>query len=258
MHPGMGASVELRIDELAQRAGTTSRNIRAYQARGLLPPPVMRGRTGWYGEEHLHRLALISHLQERGFSLAAVRQTLEAWSQGGDLGHLIGFHHLLTAPWTDEEPARVSAAELVQRFADTELDTEAVDQAIALGLLVDEGDGTFTAPSPLLLDAGAELARAGIPLPEILDMVKAVRADVADIADRFIGLVATHLVEPITEAGATPEETREISHTVQRLRAIAMEVVRPFLAQELRRAIDETLVDFGSRLSAEVEDRAEG
>jgi DNA-binding transcriptional MerR regulator len=34
----------MKIDELAQRAGTTSRNIRAYQERGLLPPVRVEGR----------------------------------------------------------------------------------------------------------------------------------------------------------------------------------------------------------------------
>lgn len=34
---------EYRIDELAHAAGTTSRNVRAYRERGLLPPPRKRG-----------------------------------------------------------------------------------------------------------------------------------------------------------------------------------------------------------------------
>ena len=49
----------------------TVRNVRAHAARGLLPPPHMQGRTGFYGTEHLARLELITHLQSEGFSLAA-------------------------------------------------------------------------------------------------------------------------------------------------------------------------------------------
>ncbi len=41
-------TVDLTIDELAQRTGTV-RNVRAHQSRGLLPPPEVRGRTGYYG-----------------------------------------------------------------------------------------------------------------------------------------------------------------------------------------------------------------
>ncbi len=38
----------MTIRELAERTGMTVRNIRAHQTRGLLPPPVVRGRTGYY------------------------------------------------------------------------------------------------------------------------------------------------------------------------------------------------------------------
>ena len=46
---------ELRIDDLAREAGTTVRNVRAYQDRGLLAPPRREGRVAWYGEGHLVR-----------------------------------------------------------------------------------------------------------------------------------------------------------------------------------------------------------
>jgi hypothetical protein len=56
----------LTIDQLAREAGTTVRNVRAYQERGLLPPPDREGRVGVYGEGHLARLRLIASLAERG------------------------------------------------------------------------------------------------------------------------------------------------------------------------------------------------
>jgi DNA-binding transcriptional MerR regulator len=59
----------LTIDELAQRTGMTVRNIRAHQSRGLLPPPEVRGRTGYYGAEHVARIELIRELQADGFNL---------------------------------------------------------------------------------------------------------------------------------------------------------------------------------------------
>ena len=57
---------DLTIDELAQRTGMTVRNIRAHQSRGLLPPPEVRGRTGYYGPEHLARIELIREMQGAG------------------------------------------------------------------------------------------------------------------------------------------------------------------------------------------------
>lgn len=242
--------MDLRIDELAQRAGTTSRNIRAYQASGLLPAPRLVGRTGWYGEEHLHRLELVRDLQERGFSLAAIRQTLDAWAHGGDLGHLIGFQHLLQAPWSDETPERYTLEEILERFPDPD-NAALLPESIRLGLLVPQDDGTLEAPSPLLIAAGAELVRAGVPLVDVLAMVQAIKADIADIADRFIAIVARHVVDPIIEGRADPARVPEVHAAVTRLRAVAIEVLRPFLAQELRRAVEESIAARGRMLDAQ-------
>src|SRR4051794_27481490 len=63
------ADQALTIDQLAQRTGMTVRNIRAHQSRGLLPPPEVRGRTGYYGEDHITRIELIQDLQADGFNL---------------------------------------------------------------------------------------------------------------------------------------------------------------------------------------------
>src|SRR5437762_944265 len=67
----------LTIDELARRTGMTVRNIRAHQSRGLLPPPEVRGRTGYYGAEHTARIELIRELQGEGFNLESIKRLLE-------------------------------------------------------------------------------------------------------------------------------------------------------------------------------------
>ena len=52
----------------------TVRNIRAHQTRGLLPPPVVRGRTGYYNEEHVARIELTREMQAEGLNLEAIRR----------------------------------------------------------------------------------------------------------------------------------------------------------------------------------------
>src|SRR5215210_5168592 len=106
----------MTIDELARESGATSRNIRAYQTRGLLPSPRMEGRVGFYDEGHLARLKYIANLQERGFSLAAIQCLLDAWEDGRGLNDVLGFEEALTAPWSDESPERVRAERLVEMF----------------------------------------------------------------------------------------------------------------------------------------------
>ena len=43
------ATADLTIDELARETGMTVRNIRSHASRGLLQPPAVRARTGYYG-----------------------------------------------------------------------------------------------------------------------------------------------------------------------------------------------------------------
>ena len=78
------------VDELARRAGSTTRSVRAYQTKGLLPPPRKIGRIAYYGPEHLARLHLIERLLSRGFLLSAIGDLLRASEQGSGLDGLLG------------------------------------------------------------------------------------------------------------------------------------------------------------------------
>src|SRR3954453_15482827 len=105
----------MTIDELARRTGMTVRNIRAHQSRGLLQPPEIEGRTGYYGAEHIARIELIAEMQADGFNLAAIKRLLGD-SQGSER-EVLGFKRALMAPWENEEPEFITAAELSERLA---------------------------------------------------------------------------------------------------------------------------------------------
>jgi DNA-binding transcriptional MerR regulator len=78
------------IDELARQAGTTTRNVRAMQTKGVLPPPILVGRIGDYSEDHLQRLRAVLRLQASGFGLTAIRELLAAWAGGATLADVLG------------------------------------------------------------------------------------------------------------------------------------------------------------------------
>src|SRR5215204_6869412 len=109
-----GGDASMTIDELARRTGMTVRNIRAHQSRGLLPPPAVRGRTGYYGPEHLARIELVRELQGDGFNLEAIRRLLEG--AGGSSDEVLRFTRAVKAPFEDEEPQIVTAEELAERW----------------------------------------------------------------------------------------------------------------------------------------------
>src|SRR5262245_58628322 len=84
------ADPQYRLDELARRAGVASTTVRLYQNKGLLAPPRLEGRTGWYNDSHLSRLRLIARLQGEGYSLAGIANLLAQWEQGRGLDAVVG------------------------------------------------------------------------------------------------------------------------------------------------------------------------
>ena len=104
------AEGEMTIRELAERTGMTVRNIRAHQTRGLLPPPVVRGRTGYYNEEHVARIELTREMQADGLNLEAIRRVLD--SGDGSAAAIFDFTRALRAPFEDEAPEIFEAEEL--------------------------------------------------------------------------------------------------------------------------------------------------
>ena len=106
----------MTIDELAQRTRLTVRNIRAYQSRGLLQPPELRGRTGYYDDAHVARLELIREVQSEGFNLAAIGRLIEG--AGGETEEVLRFTRAVREPFEREEPREVDLDELSKTWGD--------------------------------------------------------------------------------------------------------------------------------------------
>ncbi|WP_432165936.1 MerR family transcriptional regulator [Streptomyces sp. bgisy031] len=76
----------MRIGELAERAGTSTRTLRYYESRGLLP--ARRGGNGYrmYDEADLRALRQIRILQDFGFELEETRPFVECLRAGHPQG----------------------------------------------------------------------------------------------------------------------------------------------------------------------------
>ncbi|MFM7063087.1 MAG: MerR family transcriptional regulator [Actinomycetes bacterium] len=226
---------EYRIEELAERTGTTVRNIRAYQDRGLLPPPRRAGRVGLYDEGHVARLTLVAEMLDRGWTLASIGELMEAWQHGQDLGDLVGLGAAITAPWSDEEPFTLTVADLAERFGG-ELPGSGVEQAVALGVLEPTDDGEVRVLRPRLLEAGIALYRAGIPMELVLDHAQSLRADIDRIAERFVDLAATELFDAVPDP-IPAEELPRLTELVLQLRPLAQKAVDAELAVAMERHV---------------------
>ncbi|MBB4863942.1 DNA-binding transcriptional MerR regulator [Pseudomonas nitritireducens] len=231
---------EYTVDELAREGGTTVRNLRAYQDRGLLPPPERRGRAGVYFASHLRRLRLINRLLERGYNIANIKELLESWESGHDLDHVLGLDEAIVGPWNLESPGNIEFSDLQALFGD-ELNDAVIDQALAQGLLAFDGE-RISIPSPRLFNAGVELYCAGIPLASLLDHLAVLRSDTEHLAAGIVRLVVTHLVDkPGADLLPGAADLERLAEVFQRLRPVAEQVVLVELARGLKRSANEML-----------------
>ncbi|WAZ24204.1 MerR family transcriptional regulator [Streptomyces cinnabarinus] len=72
----------MRIGELAERAGTTTRTLRYYESRGLLPARRTGNGYRTYDESDLRLLRQIRTLQDFGFDLEETRPFVECLRAG--------------------------------------------------------------------------------------------------------------------------------------------------------------------------------
>ena len=236
------AAEALTIDELAARTGISSRNIRAYQTRGLLKPPAVEGRRGVYGEEHVARLRLIRDMQAAGFNLASIKRLLELVPAGA-AEEMVRLERALLTPWATEEPEVVDAGELRRRFpAATEAD---IERAAGLGLVSFLEDGRVRIESPSLLRAGEEVVSLGVPVPETLRVSEAVRRHAEGVAEAFVELFVRHVWGPFVEGGRSPSDLPRIRQALERLRPLASStLVATFervMSEHVERAFGEQL-----------------
>ncbi|MFI8963207.1 MerR family transcriptional regulator [Streptomyces sp. NPDC053493] len=231
------AQPEYRIEDLAHHSGATVRTIRAYQDRGLLPRPERRGRSNVYGDTHLARLRQIADLLDRGYTLASIKELLEAWDAGRGLGGVLGLVAEVDGPWTDEEADRISRSELDARFGGTP-DEDAVREAIELGVLEripDRDTEEYLVPSPQELAVAAELHAAGVPLSAITGHLRELRDQVEHIAARFLEFTTEHVFARYLEhRPPTDADAEEAASMVRRLRPLAQQTVDAELARAMR------------------------
>lgn len=231
---------EWSVDDLARLAGTTVRNVRLYQERGLLPPPRRDGRRGWYGEAHLTRLRLVLSMLRRNYPITAIRELVEAWEAQRSLGDVLGFEEALAQPFTTEQPRRVSPAELADLFPG--IDPDSARLALLLELVVPVADGTgLEVPSPALLEAGAQLAADGVPIPSVMEVAGDIRATTDKLADRFVALFLEHVWQPFLKDGMPAEDLPRITETLARWRPLATDAVVAALGHALQHRVDEVV-----------------
>ena len=187
------------MEQLAARADVSVDTVRFYQAKGLLPPPVRRGRVAWYGDDHLERLARIRSLQARGLTLATIRRLLDGELDAAD-------EALVTAvarpAGSGTEEALLSAGELSAR---TGIPVALLDAVAREGLLVPR-QGGYTEADVEVAAAGLRLLEQGLPLTELLELAREHHRAVRAVAERAVELFDEHVRRPLRDSGLPEDE----------------------------------------------------
>ena len=212
---------DMTIEQLAAEVGMSVRNIRNHHSRGLLPPPEVRARVGYYGPDHVARLQLIQDLQADGFNLAAIGRLLSG--SEGLAGRLLGLRAAVTAPFDPEAPEIVTRQELEQRFGPAE--PKDLERVRRLRVLVPLGEDRFEVTSPALLAAAEQVMALGIPLRTTLELIERVSRDCDSVARAFVKLFLSEIWEPFEREGQPPEQWDELIGAVESLRPLASEAL---------------------------------
>jgi DNA-binding transcriptional MerR regulator len=213
----------LTIDELAQRVGMTARNVRAYQSRGLIPPPALKGRTGYYNDEHVARLELIRDLQSEGFNLESIKRILER-APAGSVGQVLDFTRAAAAAFGDEEPEVVDGAILAEQWGD-ELTPELIRRIERYGFVRPLGDNLWEVRSPRLQRAALALTDLGVPFSVGVEVVVTLKRHSEAIAKKYVELFLDHIWRPFEAAGEPPEEFTRVREALDSLRPAAGEAL---------------------------------
>ncbi|WP_280455358.1 MerR family transcriptional regulator [Nocardia brasiliensis] len=214
----MTAGVEYTIDELAREAGTTVRALRVYHERGVLPPPQVKGRTGYYGPEHLNRVHTISRLLVRGIKLNGIRELLDAWDRGDDLSVILGVtdgdEPESTVP---SDTDTIAATELGELYRDV---PNGLARVVAAGLYEPVDATTYRVAYRQLVHAADQLVGAGVPRGDVLSELERLRADCDRIARRFTDLFDRTVGEEFRSSERSPVDVAELAERLAVVKAV--------------------------------------
>jgi len=212
----VGTVTLLTLEELTERVGISVRNVRFYTTKGLVPPPIRRGRSGYYSRDHVARLQLVQELQGHGFTLSAIEKYV-AGIPADASPEDIALHRTMLAPWMADSWEELSRAELEQR-AGRPLSSPDLDTLAALGVLKPDGRGHFQA-SMSQLGVGLGLLDLGYPIEAARAAAEVYAAHGRAIAEELYELFRTKVWPVYKEQGVSPERIQEV---VERLKPLSI------------------------------------
>jgi DNA-binding transcriptional MerR regulator len=226
----VGPVTLLTLEELTARVGMSVRNIRFYTSKGLVPPPLRRGRSGYYTSDHVARLQLVQELQGHGFTLSAIEKYV-AGIPADATPEDIALHRTMLAPWMADSREEMSRAD-IERRAGRSVSADDLETLQALGVLAPCGRGRFRV-SVSQLGVGLGLLDLGYPIEAARAAHEVYTAHGRAIAEELYELFRTRVWPVYKEQGVSPERIQEV---VERLKPLSINS----LVQAYEAGMDET------------------
>ena len=230
-------TAELRtIDELAAVTGLTVRTVRFYASKGLLPPPLLRGRVGLYDPGHLARLRLIRELQEAGFTLTAIERFIDHIPPEATAEDVAVFQALLT-PWVAAAAEELTRDEL-DALAGRTIDDQTLAALLDTGFL-DQAHDERIRVRPAELALGLELLDLGVPRDMIIESMALIEEATGALAEELAALLRRHLLRPYLAGQLSDDERAALSGVIERLRPLTIQAVMSAMQVSVDRAVRE-------------------
>ena len=220
----------MTVQELTERVGMSVRNVRFYTSKGLVPPPLRQGRSGYYTADHVARLELVQELQGHGFTLSAIERYV-ARIPANASPEDIALHRTMLAPWMADSHEELARTEL-ERRAGRALDDHALETLEALGVVRAAGRGRFQV-SMSQLGVGLGLLDLGYPIEAARAAAHVYAVHGRAIAEELYELFRTRVWPVYKEQGMSPERIQEV---VERLKPLSI----ASLVQAYEAGMDET------------------
>jgi DNA-binding transcriptional MerR regulator len=238
----------MTIDQLAASVSMTVRNVRAYAGRGLIPPPRLVGRTGYYGPEHAGRLLLIRDLLDRGYTLAAVEKVLERQS-AATAGHALDLLNTLEEPLGRAEEPEEMPIDALLRLAGVEEETGFLDRLVETGLVERVDESRVRLMRPFVVRAGAKAMALGFDRGSVLALLPLLADHLHVIAQRFVDDFRAQVWKPFADDGFPDERWPAMLDSIRTLLPVASQAVLAVFRDELDAVIEDALGEEIGRLA---------
>ncbi len=241
-------AVELRVEELAERTGTSVDTIRFYQKRRLLDPPTKVGRVGVYDDAHVERLDRIRELRRGGLTLALIERVLHGELDATDAPLAAA---VAAAEATDDGTEEfLTLDELAQRCG---VPSELLQMVVDAQLLIPrrhDGTAMFTKADAEIIAGATSLLGTGLPFAELLDLARVHDAATRTTAERAVAMFDAHIREPLRASALTDGERAE--KLVEAFR-VMLPAVTDLVAHHFRRVLLEIAQEHLDRVGERAE-----